>query len=357
MIQRMRTASQPPIQRYVEIPGKQTKRLGFGGAWIKEHEVIRVSNDSEAAVPQADLTGSQMLYATKDRIQEANETLEGLHSPIELVPMGDVIEGVLEDDNENDDEMVYDMKTLYQVGPHYDAERATDANKDNGSGKGNKFQLNSDCGVAAHSIVGAEELYGKFGNKMTETASNPGLMKAEIVNQMSGNRYKEQFDAYKKVAKGNGKRAEDEEAALDDFFTEAYSKMKEESSEQNQDLDELAGINTFADPQIGEAYTISSGGKPTSKKDVWNYHWAAVIMKTGSDNVSLENYATGMMDNNKDWSFQMYGGAQAEGSGQTFHEQHRDDHAQHGDTPITIAAARDMKKKNNKKNNKKSNKK
>lgn len=53
----------------------------------------------------------------------------------------------------------------------------------------------------------------------------------------------------------------------------------------------------------------------------WNFHWAGVVMKDGTDNITLENYADGKgYDSvNTDWNFQMYGTVK---KGQTFHEQH-----------------------------------
>lgn len=57
---------------------------------------------------------------------------------------------------------------------------------------------------------------------------------------------------------------------------------------------------------------------------------------TGSDNVTLENYAG---SRNDEWVFQIYGvpTADDERKGQTFHEQHRDAHRQHGETPTTLS--------------------
>ena len=94
---------------------------------------------------------------------------------------------------------------------------------------------------------------------------------------------------------------------------------------------------------MGEAYTISSGGDPKKKANgqnytTWNFHWGGVILKStsGSDNVTLENYAG---SKKTDWVSQMYG-VPTKGNmrkGQTFQEQHRDDHRQHGKSPTTMS--------------------
>ena len=114
-----------------------------------------------------------------------------------------------------------------------------------------------------------------------------------------------------------------------------YQGMK--TSEQEA-FDEKAGINRYANPGVGEAYTISSGGPPKSSRSTWNFHWGGVIFKstTGSDNITMENYAGNQTD---EWYFQMYG-VPTKGNartGQTFQEQHRDVHAQHGTTPTTLS--------------------
>jgi hypothetical protein len=105
-------------------------------------------------------------------------------------------------------------------------------------------------------------------------------------------------------------------------------------------FDKKVGINRHSNPDIGEAYTISSGGD--AKKDAsgdpittWNFHWGGVVMKSGGDNVTLENFAGSQED---DWVMQMYGvpTVDDERKGQTFQEQHRDDHEQHGETPTTL---------------------
>ncbi len=112
-----------------------------------------------------------------------------------------------------------------------------------------------------------------------------------------------------------------------------YEGMKAADQEA---FDDKVEINRHANPGVGEAYTISSGGPAKSSRSTWNFHWGGVIMKTGGDNVTMENYAGNQTD---EWYFQMYG-VPTKGNprtGQTFHEQHRDVHAQHGTTPTTLS--------------------
>ena len=88
---------------------------------------------------------------------------------------------------------------------------------------------------------------------------------------------------------------------------------------EREDFDKTVGINRWASPEVGEGYTISSGGASEPGKRTWNFHWAGVVMKGGDDTVTLENYAVGDASvQNQEWVYQMYGSAKDKG--QTFHE-------------------------------------
>jgi len=125
----------------------------------------------------------------------------------------------------------------------------------------------------------------------------------------------------------------------DDLIAEIMGPYLGMSSANQQAFDEKVGINRFANPEVGEAYTISSGGAPKANgKSMWNFHWGGVIFKstTGSDNITMENYAGNAQS---EWRLQMYGVPTKDNArlGQTFQEQHRDAHGQHGETPTTLS--------------------
>jgi len=117
-------------------------------------------------------------------------------------------------------------------------------------------------------------------------------------------------------------------------------------------FDKAAGINHYANPNIGESYTMATeadmpGFKETSSK-TWNFHWAGVVLKDGSDNVTLENFAvTGTYAASKgvpqgsfidrDWNFDMYGTVD---KSQTFHKEHLDSNT-HGNTATSMAVRTD----------------
>lgn len=106
------------------------------------------------------------------------------------------------------------------------------------------------------------------------------------------------------------------------------------SPEDKEKFDKDAGINKYAAPEVGEGFTMSTGGKDYPGNRTWNFHWAGVVMTSGCDRVTLENYAVGDPDvKNTEWEFQMYGPPSKKG--QTFHEQHKAT-KQHGDAPTTM---------------------
>lgn len=114
------------------------------------------------------------------------------------------------------------------------------------------------------------------------------------------------------------------------------------------------GANRHARAGVGEAFMITSIGKAEKtegkfgwvrdirsgelRKIAWPYHYAGVVAKSGSDTITLENYARG--DDRKGgfdprWYFQMYSG----NSGQSFHEQHASTN-QYAN-PLTVVARQD----------------
>lgn len=117
----------------------------------------------------------------------------------------------------------------------------------------------------------------------------------------------------------------------------------------------MFGINEYADPQIGDALVqfndeaqkkaeesktekiemAKEEGRSTAGmqpgRDLWNFHWAGVIMRDGPDYVTLENLSVENMNvKNEAWYFAMYGPLQ-----QSFHsEASKDPHV--GDYPLTL---------------------
>ena len=77
-------------------------------------------------------------------------------------------------------------------------------------------------------------------------------------------------------------------------MTEYWSK----TSTERDLIDKEAGINQYAEVKTGESHSIVRGDNIG-----WNWHWGAVVMQSGSDGVTLENFAG---SGNTAWDFQMY---------------------------------------------------
>ena len=123
-------------------------------------------------------------------------------------------------------------------------------------------------------------------------------------------------------------------------------------------FDKAAGINHYANPNIGESYTMATeANMPGFKKAgdlTWNFHWAGVVMKDGADNITLENFAVteetakdaGVSQGSyldREWNFDMYGTVGANGAvddSQTFHHEHLES-GTHGTYATSMAVRTD----------------
>lgn len=93
------------------------------------------------------------------------------------------------------------------------------------------------------------------------------------------------------------------------------------------------GINQFVVPKVGHALTQVNDEteRSESDKDLWNFHWAGIILVDDDDYVTLENLSVENEDViNSKWFFRMYGAKE-----QSFHKANSSD-AHVGQFPITL---------------------
>ncbi|MCK4787919.1 MAG: hypothetical protein KAV87_29470 [Desulfobacteraceae bacterium] len=276
---------------------------------------LRVSEDGRMAVGQ-DLA-MHNFWAEPAKINESNSILNNRRSVIRLREQSNRITGPAPDGGP--------VRTLSKVLPENVANATT----------GENMNIWADCGMSGRDVMGAGEGTGGHYSRMTAvykenpwwasipilgplfswifgideetTTSGPEAMKMEIFNERLG---------------GTG--------------DEGYRRYLAFSPVEREEFDRETGINRYAAPTTGEGYTVSTGGNPIHPPGdfTWNFHWGGVVMDSGEDRTTLENYAVGDPTvQNSDWEFQMYGSAAR--SGQTFHEQHRATR-QHGDAPTTM---------------------
>jgi hypothetical protein len=113
-----------------------------------------------------------------------------------------------------------------------------------------------------------------------------------------------------------------------------------------QEFHKELGTNEFANPEVGDAYsTVTEFGMPDfeSSGNDWLFHWGGVVMKAGSDNITLENLSVGDESvQNASWFFAMYGTAKPE---QTFHHRQKNT-GHHGNVATTIVVETEGRAKN-----------
>ena len=325
-------SSEAPMQRYQEA--------------TLDGQNAQVAKDLSLATTPDDGHG---LYASAGKVEESNAKLQGVGAAIRLQETGETAQ--VQGPNSS--------KTLNKVLP---------INIMNRTG-GDDMQLYADCGRSNSMITGSLDRAANYtsldGQEKQSASGDPAKMKLEIFRQAFDflkndpehaedartQRVVQTFYRYEQKAK-ESKAALD--AETDERKKGRHSKMLEvnwrkmlESYDRlppkvKEACDKKMGINAYANPDIGEGYTVSSGGNyhHGMKDQTWNFHWAGVVMKSsdGKDNVTLENYAVGDWDaQNSDWSFNMYGSA--EEGGQTFHEK-MDATKGFGRRPTTMAIGR-----------------
>ncbi|MEM9091166.1 MAG: hypothetical protein AAGC93_20780 [Cyanobacteria bacterium P01_F01_bin.53] len=239
-------------------------------------------------------------YAEPALIKETNEILTAKKSGIELSPGADRISGQAPDGS--------GLKNLASV-------KAKIRASDSVSGTQNFW---ADCGRSSREVMGphnADEsprgIYKTGGGTEKETVSgyNPAKFRDEIL-----------------VKSGIGSTPE-----------EAHKNYLRLTPAEKLTFDKKHGINKYAVPGVGEAFTSRRDDKETGEG--FNFHWGGVVMAPGHDRVTLENFAkpgTNYDTKDEKWFFETYGPPHK--PGQTFHEQYEGSVGEKGKNNTTMAA-------------------
>ncbi|AXT53609.1 DUF4157 domain-containing protein [Aquimarina sp. BL5] len=326
------------IQRYIDAHGTKGSAIGHS---------YRISDDLTTAVkvgyPNHDL------YAKAGKVAPANTKLASVGSGIELIEESKTFQVSSKGRT----------RTLKKVSPK---------NKQNTT-SGNTMKISDDCGTSCSVVVGSTSRTALHRDAMTganskTAATSPALMKAEIIKKllnkwltMASTSVLTKTKIIETLTKANAKLLEvnvakaDFLAAVSDAEKEMkgdiyWAKVEEygdimmsyynkQSESKREEIDKYLKINKYANPNVGQGYTMSSGGTNYPGERTWNFHWGGVVMKSDDqkDTITLENYAVPGNVENERWDFAMYGTAAKKG--QTFHEQHHDT-KQHGDKPTTM---------------------
>jgi hypothetical protein len=295
-------------------------------------EPCRVSED-QTAVVMGKSNYSQDVYATAARLKETNTALASAGdkgSSIRLAPAGGQIK--------------LGKKILLHLRPVFtskgDPNNATLDTENKGKTATDAMALWADCGRSSRVVMGAENdssphaVYTANGKTASTPAGSapedysdeiyvaamPGFLKSIAAQPAMRPMLKDGVHF-------TGSKDNVIVATTGDQARIQYWELGEAGRRM---FDKSAGINTAANPKVGGGYTMNTEyhmpgsditrdakGKPNMR---WNFHWAGVVMKAGSDNITLENYATGGYDDvNTEWNFQMYGTVK---EGQSFHDEH-----------------------------------
>jgi hypothetical protein len=268
---------------------------------------LRVSSNADMAIEESDLRGRQpkAFYATTAIVNGSNQRLTNMNSRIQLEQGAASITiwtGW------------WSQNVLRVTTPRYKG--------------GNADALPQNCNAVGAAVTGWDA---------EAAASRGGQRAAELAARQAPRARVGYRDAY------NAEGAFDEPLHVNAIAHE-YATTATPAAAR------ALNANQFARPAIGEAFMIATVGtgpqlpggltqvhdyaSGTNRDLGWAFHFGGVVAKSGSDYITLENYARG--DNRQNqadprWYFQMYGEAQ----GQSFHEFHdaRQDYA----NPITIA--------------------
>ena len=259
------------VQRYAEIDTAAQSNQEWDAG-----QDLRVS-DNGMAIAAVD-PSAKMAYAHPSLIAQSNRELVARGSGVTLVEQSDSIQGSAPDGS--------GRHTLKKVLP----QMAFSA-----GGSGTSATSWEDCGRMSREVMGQTGMdqapHGLIHNSSGQLEETPASFSPE--HQM-GNAL---------VAAGLGPNRASAEAA--------YYAM---SPADREAFDQRHGLNRFAAPEVGEAFSIHEA-------EGFNFHWGGVIFNTAGDRVTLENFAKGngydAQDSN--WYFRMYGPPSR--PGQTWHDQ------------------------------------
>ena len=261
------------------------------------------------------------LWAQPSLVSSSNATLAGKNSVIRLKTLPETLKGPAPDKSGN--------RTLAKVVPE---------NQANGT-SGDSMKIWCDCGRAGRDVMGAGEGTGHHGERMTADYTKvhrpwysyiPVL--GPLLSLIFGGPKKEQ----KQTAASQPEQMKKEifNAKLGGTGDEGLHKYEAMSPEEKDRFDKETGINRYAAPGVGQGFTMSTGGAAVPGASTWNFHWAGVVMVSGGDWVTLENYATGdPSEENAEWDFGLYGPPSK--AGQTFFEEHKAT-GTHGTAPTAM---------------------
>lgn len=222
------------------------------------------------------------------------------------------------------------------------------------NGPGLEYVSPADCHVAAQTVMGSDDMPSGLQDTEKAVIADDGDGSKTIDSSTHGgkhmaNRAKHGFfedamprfsthlktltkgeDKYKKLAEEIDTASGTERDFGDN---NSYAKIYRDKILPDKELYDAFTtkfhINEAVVPVVGQAFSNINDEAQKDKmekegKDIWNFHWAGVVMVDGADYITLENLSVeNLNEMNTNWYYQMYGPAE-----QSFHtEALKDSHA------------------------------
>jgi hypothetical protein len=289
---------------------------------------VRVSDDGQMALEDADLSGRQpkVLYTTQAIVNNSNADLLAVQSDFELyVDRANAIRVTVNGVN-HDLSRVLPRKRQFAG-----AARAA-------SEQGLTMDAPPDCIIMAQQVMKANDPHGdRHPHLQVANLPQRGYEETRVAQYMAewvSSTQKRmapwawlKFWKWFSNARGDAKRAFRANVQMDaqtiDNMALAYHHIQLNAPALAKQVAQSLGVNKFAMPNVGEAYeTYRVGvGQPALQAPVagtahwtrsnWGQHIGGVVAASGNDRVTLENYArkheVDVLRTGPDYYFQMYG--------------------------------------------------
>jgi hypothetical protein len=286
------------------------------------------------------LLNPKSLWTLQENLDHSNTILNEKNSFVKLVKTGLEFESAF-------------GGTMHEIEPKWDSTRAATIPETQRLEKANKnvdgYITHADCFMNAQTVMGVEDtatgslnsvapLFVHDSKRSQIKPINKTKIQAGPTSTISGNAPTRGYLAFlehalpafyatldKKLNKTDAEKdflSKWRRETLNGFLA-AYRELsgKEEYAAVLEAFSLQFGVNTHMSPDIGEGLAVINqpyeraemqnaieNGESNPDNELWNYHFAGVVMKDDDDYVTLENYSVGNDTvDNQEWIFQMYG--------------------------------------------------
>jgi hypothetical protein len=319
---------------------------------------------------------------TTEALTSANQQLDQAGSLIRLVPVGDPVDGMVlvRPEFRTDKELQAQHDESHRALKAINEKRQTGENPGKGDGKdGGLYVSWADCHRTAQTIMGSEDkssglldterMQCTVNGEVREITPIPkGLIKDAIptASDSIANRnmhafYQMAMPEFVKELKKIDPTDDEDGTARGDLIKKIEDMLSKERIDPRRgklpwdfrgvygeickndklydSFSKMFEVNEHAKPKVGTALcqVNDEDEKSLSSKDLWNYHWAGVVMVNGDSYMTLENLSVeDPLSVNDNWYFAVYDKKQGQGADKKdFHSTNKHD-SHVGTKPLTM---------------------